>query len=100
MDDFSLINSSGVSIAYPSLRGNRAFAFNPVDYSVRALDQGKTARLELYTLNGKRILKQILVPGSAAEPFRLPVHELEAGPYLLKMVAGGNSSVQKFTLAR
>jgi hypothetical protein len=100
LDDFSLVNSEAVRTIDIPHRGNGGFAFNPATYSVQAYGSGKAVRLEMYTLNGKNILRQILVPGSGAEQFRLPVHQFDNGPYLLKMISGGNSSVQKVTIAR
>jgi hypothetical protein len=99
MDDFSLASSDPVSMDAASPR-NRGSFFNPATYSIQPSDPGETVRLEMYTVNGKRILKQILVPGSGAGQFRLPVHQFENGHYLLKMISGGNSSMQKVTIAR
>jgi hypothetical protein len=60
---------------------------------------GGTIRLEMYTVDGKKVLKQWFT-GFDADPYRLPVGRFESGTYLLKMSADNSSSVQKITMGR
>jgi hypothetical protein len=103
LDDFSLINAESATRVGPSRRErqeNGGSAFHPLDYSVRTYGSGNILRLEMYALDGKSVLKQVLVPGSATESYRLPVHELGVGLYLLKLVDGGRTNIHKVALAR
>jgi hypothetical protein len=100
MDDFSLVSGDAVSISAFPRPVKREFVFDPATYSVTASASGEAVRLEMYTVNGKTLLKQILVPGSEAAQFTLPVHRFEKGQYLLRMISGGNSSTRKVTIAR
>jgi hypothetical protein len=89
MDDFSLSSTDAVSVGIAPRRAPGAFPA-PRDAS----------RLEVYTVDGKSILNRILVPGSGADPFQMPLHQLQRGQYLLRIISGGNTSLQKVTIAR
>jgi hypothetical protein len=73
LDEFPLVDSDAISTNKLPRRGTGGFAFNAATYSVQAY---------------------------GTEPFRLPVHRLDNGHYLLKMISGANSSVQKVTISR
>jgi hypothetical protein len=78
----------------------RGFTFNPATYRIQPNGwNGGVIRLELYTVDGKNVLKQ-WVTGSDADQYRLPVSRFESGNYLLKMSADKISSVQKITIDR
>jgi hypothetical protein len=99
MDDFSLISSDAVGVEN-SGRMNRGITFNPATYRIQPNGwNGQAIRLELYTVDGKTVLKQ-WVPGFDADQYRLPVGRFESGNYLLKMSTDKNSSVQKITIGR
>jgi hypothetical protein len=100
MDDFSLSRSDPVPVVKNSGRMNRGFTFNPATYRIQPDGwSGGTIRLELYSVDGKNVLKH-WITGFDADSYRLPVGRIESGNYLLKLGAGKNSSVQKITIGR
>ncbi|MEO6096956.1 MAG: family 43 glycosylhydrolase [Fibrobacteria bacterium] len=100
MDEFSLINMDAVGVAENPGRKNQWFTFNPATYRIQPNGwSGETIRLEMYTVGGKKVLKQS-VTGSDADRFTLPVGRFESGNYLLKVSTDKNSSVQKITIGR
>jgi hypothetical protein len=100
MDDFSLVSSDAVGISGNSGRMNRGFNFDPATYGFQPDGwSGGSIRLEMYTVDGKNVLKQS-VTGFDADQYRLPVGRFESGNYLLKVSTDKKSSVQRITIGR
>jgi hypothetical protein len=102
MDDFSLATDvDPVPVFAESYRKNPGFAYNPGTFSIQANGRsGKTIQMEVYTTDGKNVLKRNLLPRSDAEQFSLPANGLLDGQYFLKMTSGGESSVLNVTIGR
>lgn len=101
VDNFSLVRTDPVTLLTNSRQKNGGFTFNSATRSIDTYGLGgETIRLEMYSINGKKVLKQLLVPGTDAEQFRLPVPGLDNGAYFLKMISGGKTSTRKITLSR
>lgn len=100
MDDFSLATAISVPVKGNARRTHPGFLFDPATNSIEGLSAGGTVRLEVSTVDGKSILRQVLIPGSGAGRFSVPMQRLGTGQYLLRMVSGGNTSVQRVTIAR
>lgn len=97
MDNFSLVRKDQLPNPVNLRWLNRGFTFNPATYSIQTHGRVvKTIGLEVYTVGGRNILRQILAPGS--EQFRLPVEQLRKGSYLLKVDSDGKSSALNFTV--
>lgn len=100
MDDFSLVSTDPVGVVGNPGRMDRGFTFNPATYRIQPDGwKGGTIRLEMFTIDGKMVLKQ-WVPGSGADQYRLPVGRFETGNYLLKVSADKVSSVQRIAIDR
>lgn len=100
MDEFSLVRTDKSAAVENPGRMNRGFTFNPATYRIQPNGwSGGAIRLELYTVDGKSVLKQS-VTGTDADQYNLPVGRFESGNYLLKMSSDKISSVQKITIGR
>jgi hypothetical protein len=100
MDDFSLVSSNPVGVNENPGRMERGFTFNPANYRFQPNGwSGETIRLEMYTVDGKNVLRQS-VTGFDAGQYRLPVDRFESGNYLLKVSTDKKSSVQEITIGR
>ncbi|MEO6098390.1 MAG: family 43 glycosylhydrolase [Fibrobacteria bacterium] len=102
MDDFSLATAiDAVPVFGDSYRKNPGFAYNPGTFSIQANGRsGKPFQMEVYTTDGRNVLKRNLVPRSDQEQFSLPENGVLDGHYFLRMTSGGESSVLNVTLGR
>jgi hypothetical protein len=103
MDNFSLVRSDPAPVpVILNPRGrNQGFTFHPATYRIDPNGRiDKPVHMEMYTTDGRTILRWMLVPGSDADQFRLPADRLGKGRYVLRMISGGEASVLKVTIDR
>ncbi|MBN1760717.1 MAG: T9SS type A sorting domain-containing protein, partial [Chitinispirillaceae bacterium] len=99
MDEFSLICTDAVSVQSET-KPVRRIQYNPATNLIKNYSPGTTFQLELYTVDGKNVLKHKLVSGSGSRQFRLPVHQIRNGHYLMKVVSGENVYYENVNVIR
>ncbi|MBN2035452.1 MAG: family 43 glycosylhydrolase [Chitinispirillaceae bacterium] len=100
MDEFSLMCTDPVPVIKAPPQAHRRAVYDPATYSIKNYSPGTTFQLELFTVDGKKVLKHNQVSGSGSQEFRLPVHQLGNGNYLMKMVYGENVYYENVNVIR
>lgn len=76
---------------------NLGVQFNPTGYIIRNGSPGKSVQVVLYAINGKIVLSRNLI---GVESFKLPVHYINNGRYVLELTSDNISRVQMLNIVK
>lgn len=72
------------------------FAFDPFDYTIRVLRPFGNIKIEVFSIDGRRVLIKQIQQESGTDFIKLPLGRLNAGNYILKTTIDGNETVNSF----
>ncbi len=89
--------SKAVTTAARNASKNSEQMFKLSGYTVKANCPGRYVAVQLYSINGKRVLSRML---NGHQEMKLPVHQLESGRYIIKIKSGKNLKVQTVNIVK
>lgn len=92
------IRNKLTTVSIPSSLDPTFAVFDPNQYSITV--QAMEFQVQIYSFAGKMVLDQKIKNESIANPFKLPVSEMQKGVYLLKISSGAHSTPIVFKLVK
>lgn len=83
-----------VSVRSAPMSNKPVITFDPAGFIIQTYCPGKEVQIQMHTIDGKTVLNRKLNPGSGSRQFRLPIHMIDNGVYILRVKAGNVARVK------